>query len=169
MDNNLTRYQNLLLRQVILQSILQSIAESMRDAIKLHPLSGSLQNAPLMEINVEIQSKKDDDKTDDLQHNNSPKQEKIALSIKSTIPNNEMPLSLEDDYFGTRSYNSDDSNVWDPLNIPESDVTSILSSSTVNELFMPIQSEDDRASSPELGVPHPLIFRKSNFSNSRSK
>ncbi|CAK5058694.1 unnamed protein product [Meloidogyne enterolobii] len=136
---------------------------------QLHPLPSSLQNAPLMEINVEIQSKKDDDKTDDLQHNNSLKQENIAFSIKSTIPDNEVPLSLEDDYFGTCSYNSDDTHVWDPLNIPESDATSISSSSTDAELFMPIQSEDDRASSPELGVPHPLIFRKSNFSNSRSK
>uniref|UniRef100_A0A915M6I9 Uncharacterized protein n=1 Tax=Meloidogyne javanica TaxID=6303 RepID=A0A915M6I9_MELJA len=162
MDNNLTRYQNLLLHQVILQSI----AESMRDAIKLHPLPGS--NAPLMEINVEILSKKVDEKTDDLQHNNNPKQDKIDLSIKATIPNNEMPLSLEDDYFGTRSYNSDDTHVWDPLNIPESDATSISLTSTNAELFMPIQLEDDR-SSPELGVPHPIIFRKSNFSNSKSK
>uniref|UniRef100_A0A915N1E6 Uncharacterized protein n=1 Tax=Meloidogyne javanica TaxID=6303 RepID=A0A915N1E6_MELJA len=162
MDNNLTRYQNSILHQVILQSI----AESMRDAIKLHPLPDS--NAPLMEINVEILSKKEDDKSDDLQHNNNPKQEKIALSIKSTIPDNEMPLSLEDDYFGTRSYNSDDTHVWDPLNIPESDTASISSTSTDTELFMPIQSEDDRAS-PELGVPHPIIFRKSNFSNSKSK
>jgi len=41
-----------------------------------------------MEINVEILSKKVDEKTDDLQHNNNPKQDKIDLSIKATIPNN---------------------------------------------------------------------------------
>ncbi|KAL7074083.1 hypothetical protein ACQ4LE_006826 [Meloidogyne hapla] len=165
MENNLTRYQETLLHQVILQSI----AESMRDAIKpqLRPLPGSSENSPLMEINVGIGSNKDIDKADGSQHNNNPKQDEMP--VKSAMPNNGMPLNLEDDYFGTYSYNSDDTHVWDPLNIPESDTSSNSSSSTESCESL-VQMEEERvwrSFSPELGVPHPVIFR--NPTNSKSK
>ena len=73
----------------------------------------------------------------------------------------EMPMSLEDDYFGTYSYNSSvDTNVWDPLNIQESDTVSNFSSSTDSFELYNQMNEEERAS-PELGIPHPIIFRKS--------